>query len=267
ARFPAWCETAWLNLDDEIAPLLSKTASAWVNAWREQDGELVTKHSQTLYQLARDLVADRKANPRDPEVDPASSLLLERVGPDFEPLAEEHIIGALRQSLVVGMVAPPLLIASITRHLAVNLDLQEQLRENLDDVPAAVEEFIRLYSPYRGFARTVSEPTTLHGRTIQPGEPVTMTYCAANRDPTVFPSPDTFILHRPNITKHLGFGRGRHACAGAQLARLMIQTAVRDLLEQTSSIELDEREGRECKGAMMPELGYISCPVRLVRRE
>ncbi|GAA5827400.1 hypothetical protein JCM11251_003794 [Rhodosporidiobolus azoricus] len=261
-RFPAFSATSWLNLDDEVAPLLGETGAAWVNAWREQKGDIVAQHSQTLYQMARELVADRKVNPREPDIDPASSLLLERPGPNGEPLAEEHIVGALRQCLVVGLVAPPLLLASICRHLALDRDLQQELRDNLQDVPAAVEEFIRLYSPYRGFARTVKEPVTLHGRTINTGEPVTMTYCAANRDPEVFPDPDAFILHRPNISQHLGFGKGRHRCAGMQLARLMIQVAVHDLLAETDSIEMTG----ECQGAMMPELGYISCPVRLVKR-
>lgn len=54
-----------------------------------------------------------------------------------------------------------------------------------------------------------------------------MTYASANRDPAVFPDPDKFILHRENITAHLGFGRGRHACVGMPLARMAIQVAVR----------------------------------------
>ncbi|GAA6028848.1 hypothetical protein JCM8097_007428 [Rhodosporidiobolus ruineniae] len=205
ARFPAYAETTWLNLDEEQAPYLAETAAAWVDAWRKQDGETVSKHSQNLYAIARELVASRKVELRDPE---------------------------------------------------------QQLRENLEDVPAAVDEFIRMYSPYRGFARTVKEPVTLHGRTINPGEPVTMTYTAANRDPEVFPDPDTFILHRSNIAQHLGFGKGRHACAGRNLAKLMINISVHDLLEQTSSFSL----AGECEGALMPELGYISCPLKMERR-
>jgi cytochrome P450 len=47
-----------------------------------------------------------------------------------------------------------------------------------------------------------------------------MTYAAANRDPEVFPDPHTFVLNRPNVTSHLGFGRGRHRCAGMPLARM-----------------------------------------------
>jgi cytochrome P450 len=47
-----------------------------------------------------------------------------------------------------------------------------------------------------------------------------MTYAAANRDPEVFEEPDAFILNRENIKLHLGFGKGRHRCAGMPLARM-----------------------------------------------
>jgi cytochrome P450 len=62
-----------------------------VNAWREQDGENVTKNSNVLYDLARQLLNDRRTNPRDPEEDPASSLLLERDAAG-EPLEEIHLV-------------------------------------------------------------------------------------------------------------------------------------------------------------------------------
>jgi cytochrome P450 len=118
------------------------------------------------------------------------------------------------------MVAPPLIIGAICKHLSEDKELQQQLRSSPELIPAAVEEFIRLYTPYRGFARTVSKIVEMHGRTINPGEPITMTYASANRDPSVFPEPEKFILNRPNITAHLGFGKGRHRCAGMPLARL-----------------------------------------------
>ena len=131
--------------------------------------------------------------------------------------------GALRQSLVVGMVAPPILLGDIAHHLSSDQTLQSQLRADPSLIPAAVEEFIWLHVPYRGFSRTVnpaSGPVTMHGRTINPGEPIAMAYCAANRDPEVFPEPRKSVLNRPNISSHLGFGRGRHRCAGTNLARL-----------------------------------------------
>jgi hypothetical protein len=91
AMYSAWVETEWLNLDTEVAPKLAKTAAAWVNAWRLQNGEEVTRNSNILYGIAREVLADRRENPRDKEEDPASSLLLEKDS-SGEPLQEEHLV-------------------------------------------------------------------------------------------------------------------------------------------------------------------------------
>lgn len=109
----------------------------------------------------------------------------------------------------MSMVAPPILISAICNHLGKDKDLQNQLRTQPDLQQAAIEEFIRLYTPYRGFARTSIHEVTISGQVIQKEDPITMTYAAGNRDPDVFPEPDKFILNRSNITSHLGFGRGR----------------------------------------------------------
>jgi cytochrome P450 len=91
AQFAAWVETEWLNLTPDTAPRLASTASAWVNAWRQRDGEKTTHFSTQLYDIARTVLADRRDNPRDPEEDPASSLLLEKNG-SGEPLEEIHLV-------------------------------------------------------------------------------------------------------------------------------------------------------------------------------
>ncbi|MFC5819526.1 cytochrome P450 [Nonomuraea harbinensis] len=257
ARFPAWVTTEWLNLDPSLAPELAVTAARWVRAWRELDRDVVNAMSERMYAIARDLVRRRRADPRPVEEDPASSLLAER--PDGEPLEEEHIVGALRQCLVVGMVAPPILLGSICVHLSRDQALQSALRENPALMPAALEEFLRLHTPYRGFARTVSREIELHGRRILPEEPVTLVYASANRDETVFPDPEEFVLDRPNIAAHLAFGRGRHACAGMPLARLSMRIALEELLRRTSRIEVCG----PVESARMPEIGAVSVPVRL----
>jgi cytochrome P450 len=118
------------------------------------------------------------------------------------------------------MVAPPLLIGAMCNHLSNDKGLQNHLRTSPDLIPEAAEEFVRLYTPYRGFARTVSKDVELHGRLIRPEEPVTLCYVAANRDPDVFEDPHVFKLGRENIASHLGFGKGRHRCAGMPLARM-----------------------------------------------
>ncbi len=256
-NYPAFVVAEWLNLERDDVHRLAATASTWVDAWRRQDAELVTRKSEEMYAMARALVTDRKARPRPPETDPASSLLAER--PDGEPLPEELVVGALRQSLVVGMVAPPILLGGICVHLARDRALQQRLREHPELLPAAFEEFVRLYTPYRGFARTASRPVELHGRAIESGVPVTLVYASANRDETVFPDPDEFRLDRPNIGRHLGFGRGRHQCVGMGLARLSLRIALEELLRRTSDIEL----AGEIETTRMPEVGAQGVPLRV----
>lgn len=257
--YPAYTAAEWLNLADEQVPQLAEHASEWVDAWRRQDAEAVTARSERLYDIARGLVADRRKRPQDPDADPASSLLSQTL--DGEPLPDELVVGALRQSLVVGMVAPPILFGGICVHLARDPELQHRLRRDPSLLPAAMEEFIRLYTPYRGFARTVSEPVTLHGRTIAPNEPVTLVYASANRDERMFDNPDEFVLDRPNIGRHLGFGRGRHRCAGMSLARLSLRIGLEQLLTQTGHIELDG----PVETTRMPEVGAQAVPLRVTR--
>jgi cytochrome P450 len=256
-QFPAWVTTEWLNLEPAIAPVLAETSFRWVSAWRDRDADTTNAMSAEMYEIASDLLRRRRENPLPVELDPASSLLSERV--DGEPLREEHVLGAVRQSLVVGMVAPPIVLGSIIKHLSDDHALQDRLRTEPDLIPSAVEEFIRLYSPYRGFSRTVSEPIEMYGRRIEPGEPVTLVYTAANRDPDMFPDPDEFILDRPNIAQHLGFGRGRHSCAGMPLARMAVRIAVQELLALTTEFSAVG----PYEYARMPELGYTRVPLRV----
>jgi cytochrome P450 len=210
-----------------------------------------------MYDLARGVLADRRQHPRPPGEDPASSLLAQRY--QAHELDPEQMVGALRQSLVVGLVAPPLLLGGMAVHLSRDRALQSELRSRAELVPAAVEEFLRLYTPYRGFSRTASRAVELRGRRIEPGEPVTLVYASANRDESVFDHPDEFRLDRPNIAQHLAFGRGPHRCAGMPLARLSLVVALDELLRQTSSFEVDG----PIEPTLMPELGARSVPLRL----
>jgi cytochrome P450 len=85
-----------------------------------------------------------------------------------------------------------------------------------------------------------------------------LTYTAANRDPEQFPEPAKFILNRENITSHLGFGGGRHRCAGMPLARLTMQTFLKVLLRNTKDFDIVG----PLEHARIPEMGIISCPLK-----
>jgi cytochrome P450 len=250
---------AWMNLSEEDARRLSAIGRSYNLAVQSAADGLVKETSLQLYDIAKGLIAQRRAKQHDPDIDPVAALLAARH--QGAPLPEEMLIGTVRQVLVVGIIAPTILVGSIVTHLCREPDLQWELRTHPWQWPAALEEFLRLYTPYRGFARTCTREVTLHGRTIRPGEPIALVYASANRDEAVFPHPHEFVLNRPNIGEHLAFGRGPHHCVGSALARLELRLALQLLLTSTSSIEL----AGPVTPTRMPEIGALSVPVRLKR--
>ena len=255
---PAYVFSEWMGLREEQTQVLWNTSKAYVKAWEAFDKSSVAAAAERLARMAAEVIAERRQSPRDPLVDPTSSLLAERDA-NGEPFPDVLVAGCVRQVLVVGLVAPPIVMGSIAVHLSRDQALQEQLRSEPALVPDAIEEFLRLHTPYRGFARSARREVEMHGRRIQPGEAIALVYASANRDADVFPDPDTFKLRRPNIKQHLAFGRGPHTCAGIPLARQQLIIALDELLRQTKHFEVCG----EIKMSGMPELGPICVPLRM----
>jgi cytochrome P450 len=260
SRLPVHVFAEWMGIPAAMAGPLRRAGRAFNIAVQSNIDAIVRETSLELYAMARELIALRKLQPLDPEIDPTSALLAARH--EGEPLADELIVGCVRQVLVVGIIAPTVLIGSIGVHLSRDQALQAKLRENPQLLPAALEEFLRLYTPYRGFARTANRDVEIAGCPIKQGEPIALNYASANRDETVFANADEFILDRPNIGQSLAFGRGPHHCPGAALARLELRIALEELLLRTRSFHV---EGA-IKPTRMPELGVLSVRMRLTAR-
>ncbi|EGF90069.1 cytochrome P450 [Asticcacaulis biprosthecium C19] len=250
----------WMNLPPQDQLWLADVARVYGAAVQSADQTTTQATSLQLYDMARGLLESRKAVPLHPDEDVTSALLAARV--DGQPLPDELILGTIRQVLVVGIIAPQVVFGSTVVHLCRHPELQAQLRAEPELIPAAMEEFLRLYTPYRGFARTPTQDVTLHGVTIPKDEPVALIYASANRDETVFEAAETFRLDRPNMKDSLAFGRGPHTCPGSGLARLELSIALERLLAKTSAIEI----AGEIIPTRMPEIGTLVVPVKLVGR-
>jgi cytochrome P450 len=255
AHMPIATFAHWMNLPPDAVAELTRVGQRYNIAVQSNDMESTKDSSLLLYDMARAIVADRKADPMPEDEDATSALLAVRV--DGEPLPEEMIVGTIRQVLVVGIIAPSVMIGSIAVHLSRDRALQSQLRADPSLVPAAVEEFLRLYTPYRGFARTATEDVVRCGRTIPAGEPIALVYASANRDEEVFDDAENFVIDRPNMKDSLAFGRGTHACVGAALARLELQVALEELLAAAPGFAL----AGEPKPTRFPEIGALVAPI------
>ena len=108
-----------------------------------------------------------------------------------------------------------------TNGMSVLLSARERYRDVVErrvGVPEVVEEFLRFETPTLFVARVPLEATEIGGVGVGAFEPLLVFLAAANRDPAVFPEPDTFRPGRGG-SPALSFAYGAHYCLGASLAR------------------------------------------------
>lgn len=231
-KFPAVVFAEFFNVPKELSALIKEISAEYVAAIVEVDDVTVKRLSGRLYEIAQAVIDERRATPMHPDEDLTTALM--RATHDGEPLPADMILGCVRQLLVTGMVAPSVFIGNMFVHLSGDPELARTLRESPERIPAAVEEFLRLYGPYRGMARTARKDVVIGGRTVKAGEPIALVYTSANRDEAVFPNGERFEFDRPNLNDHISFGHGIHNCPGAPLARIMMTVTLEEALSRTS---------------------------------
>jgi cytochrome P450 RapN len=122
-------------------------------------------------------------------------------------------------------------------------DLWEELVEDRDLLPAAMEELFRWIPSFRyGFphVRWATEDIELsNGVVIPAGDPVLPERTAGNRDDAVFPHAWDVDFHRQSPAPHLNLGWGPHHCVGAHLAHLELELSLRGVLERFPTLRLD----------------------------
>jgi cytochrome P450 len=190
----------------------------------------------------RDLVARRRQQPGDPEVDMLTRLILGET--DGERLSELELLHNCIFLLNAGHETTTNLIGNGLEALMRHRDQLDRLVRDPALIGTAVEELLRFESPLQLNNRLATtaidlpaDPITGRGVvTIEAGTFVTLGVGAANRDPEVFAEPDRLdIGRRPN--PQLAFGHGAHACAGMNIARLEARVAIGRLVARYPEIE------------------------------
>jgi hypothetical protein len=126
--------------------------------------------------------------------------------------------------------------------LAVGLTVEDGRWDRMIDpgfARGAIEEAVRLGSPFPQASRFAREPFTVGDVDVRPGEQVLMWLTAANRG---LPGPhrlplDRFDPERDNAL-HVGWGSGYHLCGGVHHARALAATAVTTLARRYPRLAL-----------------------------
>jgi cytochrome P450 len=187
------------------------------------DPEIARRVGSEITPFFAEHVARRRKTPGD---DMVGQLIEARL--NGQPLSDEHIIGTLRLLLVAGINTTWSMIGASLWHLATHEDDRKRLVAEPQLIPAAIEEFLRAYSP-AVVGRVIEKETEIGGCPVKAGEMVMLAYGAADRDPAVFADPEQVIIDRAE-NRHAAFGLGIHRCIGANLARMEIRVAMEEWL-------------------------------------
>ena len=173
---------------------------------------------------------------RDPRDDLLTRLVHAEV--DGVGLTDREVVNFANLLLIAGHITTTMLVGNTVLCLDANTVERARVEADRSRVPAAIEESLRLLTPFSALARVTETATELGGRTIGADQLVMLWIGAANRDPRQFPRPHAFELDRdPN--PHLAFGRGTHFCLGAPLARLEGRVAINLLLDRYPHLRCD----------------------------
>lgn len=123
------------------------------------------------------------------------------------------------------------LIGWLAKVLAEHPDQRREIEQDRSLLNRAVDETLRFEPTGPHVARYTSRDFEAYGTTVPAGSAVLLLFGSANRDPLRYKDPDTFDIHRNNIS-HLTFGKGVHYCLGANLARLEGRVALDELLNR-----------------------------------
>lgn len=190
-----------------------------------------------LYAYFTKLIAMRRENPGDDIV-----TVLTQGEIDGEPLSDMEILDYCMAILPAGFETTASAFAYAMLFLAENPNIADELRQNPDQIPKAVEEIVRYVPPIRGLYRTVMTDVEVNGHQFKRGDRIMVNWAAANRDPDAFDKPDELdVTRHPN--RHVGFGHGAHLCLGIHMARLELKVGLEETLKRLNDIRIADVDG------------------------
>lgn len=163
--------------------------------------------------------------------------IIARAQLDGEYLPDEETVGLAQQIFVAGNETTTSLISNLVWRLLSIDDLWGELCRGNIDVDSAITESLRFDPPLLGLFKTTSRDVLVDGVTVPANTKVMMHYGAANRDPLVFPEPNTFDVRRTG-KKMLSFSVGLHVCIGRELAKLEARVTLAALSDRYPNLRL-----------------------------
>ncbi|MBD1390992.1 cytochrome P450 [Neiella sp. HB171785] len=235
----------------------SDTWISWgTHVFRSEDSALDASKANILYDYIDQQIERAAANPTD---DLYSVLL----NSDFQgrKLTKEEVKGVMILTFAGGRDT---VINAVTNTIAYFAEHPESLRyiqQHPENTGKAVEELVRYFSPLTHMGRVVTEDSQVCQHAAKADSRISLCWASANRDETVFDSPNEVKLDR-KVNPHVAFGFSHHNCLGATHARQILQILLTQLAAKVARIDIhDCQENIEDWQQFQRKVGFHSLNV------
>ncbi len=236
-----------------IGMLLGIPESEQVSVRDANDANLRTRPGAPMKVMNPDKIADgsiyadyvdwRSANPSDDLMTALLNVEFEDEHGVVRKLTRKEVLHYTQVVAGAGNETTGRLIGWLAKVLAEHPDQRREIVEDRSLLLRAVDETLRFEPTGPHVARYMAGDFDCHGTTVPAGAPMLLLFGAANRDERRYERPDTFDIHRDNIS-HLTFGKGVHYCLGANLARLEGRVALDELLTRWPEWDIERDTAR-----------------------
>jgi cytochrome P450 len=182
------------------------------------------------------LIAARHVTPKD---DLASRNIKAQVM--GRAVTDDENLSMLFSMYLGGLDTVATSIAWQFHELAVNQELQDRLRRNIQQVPAAVDEMLRRFSMVTVRRQAVVDHE-MAGVSIKAGDWVQMPTTLGSLDPHEYSDPLKVDVDR-KAGRHFAFAYGKHFCLGFRLARQELIIAMTQWLERLAPLRISDPAG------------------------
>ena len=200
------------------------------------DAEVVElgRDQAAFRRFALDVIDERRQNPRG-----AGDFLTDLItatADETTGLTDYEVFGVVLLSIIAGGDTTANLIAQmISRMLDDGGALWREAAADRDLLDTMIDEELRHDNVGRMTYRRVLADTEFDGVAVPAGSLVSVHVWSTGRDESVWECPERYDPRRADANRHLAFGKGRHSCMGAMLARVEARQAIEALLDQLPS--------------------------------
>jgi cytochrome P450 RapN len=234
-KLPLRVITGILGVPDESIPMFKALIDEMTGVQSTIE-ERIDAHGKMTENL-RGLIAERRAATSDDLL-----CMLVQARDQEDRLSEDELVSLSMTLFLGGFETTAAQLGSVVWTVMAYPNLWQELRDDPELLPAAIEELWRWIPSFRHgmpMIRWANEDVELSDGVVVPaGDPTLPEHQVANRDESVFPHGWELDFHRASPEPHLSLAWGPHRCMGAHLANLEVEVTLKALFSRFPTLGL-----------------------------